>query len=254
MFATRVVVLALIAGICGSGCSAEDTAGGCKSQDPAVALAACTADIETASPGSPELAAAYHGRGMAHILQFSASKAKIDDDAQSCLYEQSEASIAACSRIIDNPAADAELRSSALFYRSKQLSTAGRGADAISDFQKTLAPLPPADLTDMKQAHADFSRALEIDPKNAVAFAQRADTDLALGDIPASLADFEKAVALDPKLMQAVFGRAIVRMGTGDPAGAAADFKTVVDLSATTEQEKWMQEAAKERLQSLKPE
>jgi eukaryotic-like serine/threonine-protein kinase len=65
------------------------------------------------------------------------------------------------------------------------------------------------------EARASYDRAVEADPKNTEALADRALTALDLGDAPAAVDDLEKAVALglDDPSMRAALGEALVRAG-----------------------------------------
>ena len=49
----------------------------------------------------------------------------------------------------------------------------------------------------------ELSRAVALDPKNALAFNNRGVALAALGQIPAARGDFEHALALDPNLAEA---------------------------------------------------
>lgn len=253
MFVKRLLACALLIAVPGfARAGAAETGTGCKSENLAVAIPACTALIEA---GGAEAGPAYFDRGRAYVAQFYADKQAVEEDARNCIHNAEEASLAACNRVIDNPAVDTHLRESAFFYRSKLLSAAGKGDESMADFQRSLgtpatAPAEKAPSAAGK-AIADFSKAIELDPNNAAAFAQRGDTYLALENVKASLADFEQAIKIDSKQMVALIGRAVIRNGTGDPVGAVADFKAIIALPAITEQEKWMQNVAKERLQAV---
>ncbi len=103
----------------------------------------------------------------------------------------------------------------------------GRFAESAGDFAlcAVLAPrfswpwmnrgLALARAGRLVEARAAYDRAVEADPNNAEALADRALAALDLGDAKAAVVDFEKAIALgltDPS-MKAALGEALVRAG-----------------------------------------
>ncbi len=74
------------------------------------------------------------------------------------------------------------------------------------------------------------SRAIEIDPKNAIAYTQRATARLLQRDLSAAEADAGRAVKLAPDDLPALVVRAAVRMLRGNHRGAAADMDTAVKI------------------------
>jgi tetratricopeptide (TPR) repeat protein len=223
-----------------------DQGAGCKSLDPTVAVPACTDLISSGVPGPH-----YFDRGMAYSNQYFSDKQATDTDIRACIHDDADAALAACTRVIDNTAEETEVRSTALFHRSKRLNAAGRSLEAMADFQRTLNPFTDKTPNAAEKAIADFTQVIDLDPKNAAAFTQRGNLYLMDGKAAASIADFEQAITLDPKQMAAYFGRAIIRNETDDPVGAVADYKTVLGLDATGDQEKWMQDQAKQRLPTI---
>ena len=117
---------------------------------------------------------------------------------------------------------------------------------------------------DVNGAIEDYTRAIELDPKNALAYVRRGmaydangeyekeiadytaalalkgveqnaqgavhtmrgDVHLRLGNPKDALADFDRALVLDPKLFQAYLGRAVVRLVAGDFMKAEADYQS----------------------------
>jgi len=115
---------------------------------------------------------------------------------------------------------------------------------------------------DTNGAIEDYTRAIELDPTNALAYvrrgmaydangeyekeiddytaalalkgvernaqgavlAMRGDVHLRLGNPKDAIADFDRALVLDPELFQAHFGRAVVRLTAGEFAKAEADY------------------------------
>jgi tetratricopeptide (TPR) repeat protein len=50
----------------------------------------------------------------------------------------------------------------------------------------------------LEEAHRDYSRAIEIDPSFAAAYANRGNVRILRNDVRGAMADFRKALALDP--------------------------------------------------------
>jgi tetratricopeptide (TPR) repeat protein len=50
----------------------------------------------------------------------------------------------------------------------------------------------------LDEAHGDYSRAIELDPSFAAAYANRGNVRIVRNDVNGAMADFRKALALDP--------------------------------------------------------
>jgi tetratricopeptide (TPR) repeat protein len=81
------------------------------------------------------------------------------------------------------------------------------------------------------EAMADLSRAIELAPTNASAFAHRAEAHLALGERVQALADVKKAIQLDPVYgpFYAILGR--VELAGQESAAALADLDRALKLN-----------------------
>ena len=73
-----------------------------------------------------------------------------------------------------------------------------------------------AEQQNIEKAFADWSSALEINPKLKTVFYNRGNLRLSQYDIEGALADFDQAVASDPRYAVAYNNRAIVRVAKGD--------------------------------------
>ncbi len=82
----------------------------------------------------------------------------------------------------------------------------------------------------MQGSIAEFSKAIQVDPKSARAYAGRGAIRYAAGDSKGGMADLTKAIELDPKSVTAYSGRGSARFATGDIPGATADFISVARL------------------------
>jgi Flp pilus assembly protein TadD/V8-like Glu-specific endopeptidase len=76
----------------------------------------------------------------------------------------------------------------------------------------------------------DFSKAIQLDPKSALAFYQRGYIRNKLGLKQAALADISRSIELDPKYTKAYYQRGTIRAKTEDNKGAASDFDRAIAL------------------------
>ncbi|HEY2481640.1 MAG TPA: aspartyl protease family protein, partial [Caulobacteraceae bacterium] len=72
-------------------------------------------------------------------------------------------------------------------------------------------------------AVADFSKAMELDPKQPDYAYQRGETHLVAGQSGLAMADFDRTLALAPADSRALIARASLRLAAHDNAGALAD-------------------------------
>ncbi len=83
---------------------------------------------------------------------------------------------------------------------------------------------------DLDGAIADFDRAIELDPRNAVAYYNRGHAKWVRKDTAAALADCSRAIELDPKCPEAYFERGTLRGRIKDSDGAIADLTRAIEL------------------------
>jgi len=93
-------------------------------------------------------------------------------------------------------------------------------ADAQAKFQKA----------DWDGAIADYTKVLDIDPKQTVAYSNRGMARRAKKDLDGAIADFNQAISLDPKLAEAYDNRGDVKSAQHDLDGALADYTQAVNL------------------------
>lgn len=79
---------------------------------------------------------------------------------------------------------------------------------------------------------ADYGKAIELEPKNAVIYNNRGIFYLRRADRAAALADFTKAIELNPKIAVSYRNRAFLYKQTGETEKAQADEKTAATLDA----------------------
>jgi tetratricopeptide (TPR) repeat protein len=64
---------------------------------------------------------------------------------------------------------------------------------------------------DYEPALADYARALELEPKNALIYHYRGDANLAHGDFDGAIADYDRAIELNPKIALTFRQRSIAK-------------------------------------------
>ncbi len=83
---------------------------------------------------------------------------------------------------------------------------------------------------DLDGAIADYSRCIELDPKNASVYYNRGNAKGAKGDLDGAIADYSRAFELDPKNVYACNNRGLTKQAKGDLDGAIADYNRVLEL------------------------
>ena len=77
---------------------------------------------------------------------------------------------------------------------------------------------------DLSTAIINFTKAIEIDPKYAIAYYNRGIAYYSLMKYPEALADYTKAIELDPKYADAYYNREEVYKALGITKEANSDF------------------------------
>ena len=85
---------------------------------------------------------------------------------------------------------------------------------------------------DLDGAIADYSRALELDPKNVYAYNNRGLTKQSKGDVDGAIADYNRTLELDPKNAYAYNNRGLAKDAKGDYDGAIADCNRAIELDS----------------------
>src|SRR5436305_1148236 len=83
---------------------------------------------------------------------------------------------------------------------------------------------------DLDGAVADCTRAIEVDPKDAGGYGNRGIAKQAQGDLSGAIADYTRAIELDPKYALAYYNRGVAKWGKGDVDGAIADYTRAIEL------------------------
>ena len=77
---------------------------------------------------------------------------------------------------------------------------------------------------DVAGALADYNRALELDPQNADSYYARGNLKAENHDLNGAIADYDRTIELKPDHAHAYYNRAVAKKEKGDKAGSAADF------------------------------
>ena len=80
---------------------------------------------------------------------------------------------------------------------------------------------------DLRGALAAFTKAIELNPKNPIAYTNRGLVRYKLGDFDGALADHTRAIELNPHLAEAYTNRGGARLAKEDLEGAKAGPQTV---------------------------
>lgn len=160
------------------------------------------------------------------------------DDGEVCEAAQADpaASVAACTRILDNPDSSSRRRSQAYYNRGLANDTAGDAERAIEDYSEALALDPghagaynnrgtlKGDKGDFDGAIDDYTQAMAYAPDDPLAYYNRGITFGEKGDDDAAIADYSQAITLNPAYASAYFNRAGTRSHKRDFAGAIEDY------------------------------
>jgi lipoprotein NlpI len=119
-----------------------------------------------------------------------------------------EAAIKACTRLIEYGSLDRPDLAKTYYARGVEWANQGNHDRAI----------------------ADFTTAIELDPKLAVAYYNRALSQSEKGEADLAIADYDAALKVAPKEWRAYVGRAVEWTLKGDYKRAIADYDTVIRL------------------------
>jgi tetratricopeptide (TPR) repeat protein len=113
---------------------------------------------------------------------------------------------------------------------------------AIADFTRAIQLNPKDDAPyynraqakwlkkDAAGAIADYTRAIELGSTNPAAYNNRGNARAENNDRDGAIADYTRAIELKPDYARAYYNRAVTKQAKGDTAGAEADFKAAAKL------------------------
>jgi tetratricopeptide (TPR) repeat protein len=153
-----------------------------------------------------------------------------------------DAGIAACTRLLEHPSSGTKVFS---LYNNRGLAKVRKGNldDAIADFTSALNQNPKFVEAlknrgiarhmqgDYDAAIADFNRALLLDPKSPDLYNMRGLALFNKEEYDRAIEDFNKAISLDPNYPKAYVNRGLVFQSMRQPDRAIADFDMVVRLA-----------------------
>ena len=91
-------------------------------------------------------------------------------------------------------------------------------------------------------AISDYTKAIEINPKSALAYYNRANSKDELKDYYGAISDYTKAIEIDPNHKSAYKNRGIAKEKIGDLKGACDDWRQTVFLSPNDAAAKWVRD------------
>ena len=162
------------------------------------------------------------------------------DDWSDCKYSVPEKRIAACTRIINKRDEGPESIALAHTYRGNAYRSRDDSEKAIADFTKAMELDPKRAAYNRglvhgargehDQAIAQHDEAIKLDANNAAAYNSRAGAYNAKGDRARAIADWNEAIRLDPKLAVAYLNRGNAYNNKGDRELAVVDAMEAIRL------------------------
>jgi tetratricopeptide (TPR) repeat protein len=83
---------------------------------------------------------------------------------------------------------------------------------------------------DLDGALADFNRAIELTPNDAMAYVYRGRVKAVIHNVEGAIADFNQAIEFDPKSKVALHDRGLAKRHKNDMDGAMVDFNHAIEL------------------------
>ncbi len=83
---------------------------------------------------------------------------------------------------------------------------------------------------DLDGAISDFTRGIELDPKDSNAYFNRGIAKSRKGDLDAAISDFDRSIAIDPMNSAAFVGRGFAAQQKQNLAAALADYNRAIEL------------------------
>jgi lipoprotein NlpI len=165
------------------------------------------------------------------------------DDAQTCAKESGDVAITACSRAIARGRLSGHILAVVYDNRAVEYQNKGDLDRAIADYTEAIQLDPKyaapyngrgnvwSDKGDLERAIADYTEAIRLDPEYVIAYRNRALIWNRKGDADNSIADFDQAIKLNPKDAEAFFGRGVTFLGSGALPKALADLNQASELN-----------------------
>ena len=168
-----------------------------------------------------------------------------------------ELTISVCTRLIEFGGLDRANLAKAYFTRGTEWAGQGQHQRAIADFSVAIELDPKLAGVHMNRALSysergehdlaieDYTAAIALAPKDAAAYQGRAVEWTVKGDYARALADYEALLGLEPQSLAGQFGRGRVRFYNGDFAGAVSDLQRALAMQRSTYTALWLYLARK---------
>lgn len=179
---------------------------------------------------------------LAVLLVIWQSQAAWGQPSLLCAKSKPEETIAACTRLLGLPDADLRGKRAALYERANAFSDLRQFKEAIADYTSAL-DLDPNDVGSLSnrgvarmalgqaiKALSDFNAALQLRPDYVTAYFNRAAAHMLLGDLNAALKDVDVAIQLNPSSPPFYYRRAMIQLKKGETAKTVQDLKRVLAL------------------------
>lgn len=85
---------------------------------------------------------------------------------------------------------------------------------------------------DFEGAIVEFTKAIEIDPRNPFVYAARGNAKTSVGALDEAIGDFSKAIELDPTRWVPYVNRGVAKVDKGDLDGAISDYSRAIALDS----------------------
>jgi lipoprotein NlpI len=180
---------------------------------------------------------------LAATMLFSAGAlAASAKDWTGCRGKDAETAIAACTRVLNDKRLSPRERADALHNRGLGWKAKGELDRAIADYTKAIEADPKwavpyakrgdahDDNGNREKAVSDLSEAIRLDPDYEWAYAIRGYIYDGVGEYDRAIADYTQSIRLDPKDAGTVANRGWSKRKKGDLDGAFADFNEAIRL------------------------
>lgn len=204
----------------------------------------------------PNYALAYYNRSIAYRDKGDADRAiadynkaielnsnsQLSPDWAQCVDQGSAFAISACTRIIQSGTKTRENLAAAYTDRGIAYEHEGEHKQAIADYTNAIELDPKLAAAyysrgnvyeregEHDQAIADYNKAIDLDPKYADAYHNRGAAYRNKGDADRAIVDFNKTLELNPNDAGAYDDRGIASFDKGDVDRAMADYKRAIEL------------------------
>lgn len=168
--------------------------------------------------------------------------ASLADERHDCEKLRGEASLRACSAIIEAGTYDASMMAVAYLNRGLEYFDKGYYDQAINDYSASIdLDAGKADVynnrgtayqakRDFDRAIADFDKAISLDPRHALAYNNRGIAHAGKGEFDLAIASYDRAIGLSPAYADAYNNRGYAHARTGENDRAIEDFGQAIAL------------------------